>query len=546
MKTVSKLKKINKDFISQYLKACGVEDTKRYIKPDAECFNNPWNYLDMNNAVSTMYFHINRKSKIGILIDSDCDGACSAALTVIFLKSVGVTDYVLFSHDGKQHGVHDKVEEIIQSKVDFIIVPDGGTNDAEDCKTIKEAGIDILILDHHLIEKENISAIVINPYRGSSELNTDISGTGVVYKFCEAYYHMYMGCEWEECGNTRDIVAVSLVSDVCNLSSLENRAFMHYGLSDPDNEFLNYLFEKKCKRRGINSDGIGWDIAPLANTLARSDEQDTKLLFFKALIGDIGFEDGVKEISRVKRNQDSLVKEEYERLSSEVDYNQKAIVGFSDPTNKSYLGLIANKFCGKYNKPTFILRELNSTTWSGSMRSNIDLANRINETGLAQAQGHEGACGIVIKKAYFDRFIEWLDTLEISHDPEIEVTADVAPNQLTVDFCEKISNNKILWGKGVPNPSFHIKHRVTKDNVFIFKKNTTTVKIQFGNLSCLMFFAKEEDVEAFTKHDVFDIELVVGECGINEYNGYITPQAIIQEYEIIPVKDGNADWSDLF
>lgn len=69
MNVTPKLKKLNKNFIPQYLKACGIEDTKRYLNPDASCFDNPWDYKNMGEAVDCLNAHINNKSKIGIIMD---------------------------------------------------------------------------------------------------------------------------------------------------------------------------------------------------------------------------------------------------------------------------------------------------------------------------------------------------------------------------------------------------------------------------------------------------------------------------------------------
>ena len=532
-----------KTFLQDYLEAKGVIDVKKYLHPDGSCFDSCWDYPNIEEAIDL--FHAHKEDKIGIVIDSDMDGACSAALTTIFLKSLGVGNYQVFAHNGKQHGITDLVEQILEADIDFLFIPDAGTNEVESCKVLKEHGIDIVVLDHHLVEKPNPYAIIVNPYLGDG-LNTKISGTGVVYKFCEAYYSRYKGCEWAECGNTMDIVAVSLVSDVCDLSSLENRAFIEYGLSDPDNEFLCHLFTKKCTRRGVTPEGISWDVAPLGNALARSDEQETKLLFFKALVGEIDFEEALKDITRVKRQQDNAVKAVVEELEPTLDMSHKAIVGFSDAENKSFLGLIANKFCGANNKPVFLFRELNKDKWSGSMRSPVPLAEKINESGLATAQGHEEACGVFLKKSNLDRFISWLDTLDLSTKPAIDVTACVKPEALNTQLMKSIQDKKVLWGKGMEQPTFFIKQKVKSSQVFVFEKKTTTIKVVCGDLSCIKFFAKPEDVEAFKKYDEFELEMVIGDCGVNEWEGVVTPQGVIKEYEIKPIEKKEESWEDLF
>lgn len=545
MQVTPLLKRINKDFISQYLKALGIKDVKKYLKPDNSCFDNPFDYKNMDEAINLLstYRTIN-KEKIGILIDSDCDGACSAALMTLFLREIGITDIKYFYHEGKQHGLHTKVDEILQSNINLLIVPDAGSNDIEECKTLKQNHIDILILDHHMIEKPNNYAILVNPFLGEN-LNTSISGTGVVYKFIEAY-RIKNNIKCSETYLYNDIVAVSLISDVCDLTTLENRAFIEFGLNYPTNPFISYLFEKCCKYRGVNPEGITWEISPLANALARVDDQENKLLFFKALIGDIDYETALKEIRKVKRVQDNAVKSVVEEIEPTLDLSHKAIIGFSESENKSYLGLIANKFCGKYNKPTILLRELNSTTWTGSLRSPIPLAQKINNSGLAKAQGHEEACGIFIHKANLEKFKQWCDNLNLSNRPAIPVTACVSPEELNTDLCKQIQKWKILWGKKCESPSFYLDLVLTKDNLAIYEKSTTTIKLFINGLSCLLFFAKLEDIEAFTKYNTFEIKMIVNGCGINEWEGNSYPQCNIIDYEISPFEEYNNDWSELF
>lgn len=471
---------------------------------------------------------------------SDMDGACSAAIMYLFCNEGRIVPKVYF-HTSKQHGINDVMQNVIDDNINLLIVPDAGSNDVNECKELKSHGIDVLVLDHHEIDKDNPYAVVVNHHLDKN-LNTALSGAGVAYKFVQAFFND-VGIEPPD---YNDLVAVSLISDICDLSALENRAFINKGLNNHKNPFLIYAFEKCCKYRGVTPEGVGWDIAPLCNALARADEQESKALFFNALIGCIDYEDALKEMRRIKRLQDTAVKEVVSQIEPTLDCGHKAIIGFSDASNKSYLGLIANKFCGKHNKPTFLLRELNSTTWAGSMRSPIDLAGKINDSGLAQAQGHEAACGITVKKANLKRFARWLDGLDLDARPPIPVTACISPEIIDISFAKSIENNKILYGQGVYIPQFYMRLNLKKDNVFVYKKNMTTLKIQVGDLSILKFFASENDVNAFMEHDEFELECIVNNLATNEYDGKVTPQCNLVEYEIHPVENEPFDFDNLF
>lgn len=549
MEVIPLLTKINKDFIKQYItKCCGLKDVKSFIHPNILCFEDPFRYPHIGEAINRMHNAIVNKEKIGIVMDSDVDGMCSAALVYLFCSGLGVTDIPIFYHLGKQHGIYDLLDQIKKSEINLLIIPDAGTNNINECFDLKSYGIDIIVLDHHEIEKENPYAIIINHHLGDN-LNTALSGTGVAHKFAQAYYHQYQTCELEETNSYYDIVALSLISDVCNLASLENRAYIYEGINNGDNEFIQLLFEKCCRNHIVNPHTIAFGITPLGNALARTEDAESKMLFFNGLIGNGNYDEILKNLRKVKRIQDAEVKAVYEEIEPTIDYNNKTIIGFGEVNDKNYLGLIANKFCGKEHKPTFLLRELDSTTWTGSMRSPIPLASKINQSGLAKAQGHEEACGITIKKSNFQKFKNWLEELNLNERPPIPVTACINPSILTNEFNKKIAENRTMWGTGISEPTFYIKTQITSENINIFSKSTTTIKVSLGELSCIKFLAGESMINDFMripKNQKTEIELIVTNCDVNEWNGIVTPQCEIIDYEIHEINNIENDWEELW
>ena len=466
---------------------------------------------------------------------SDLDGACSAAIIYMLCIENGLEDIHIYWHKAKEHGLSDLADQIAIDDLDLLIVPDAGSNDAFQCEELMCMGIDILILDHHIIEKPNRFATIVNPYRADNapNVNTDLSGTGVTEKFA---------CALGSNQSFKDLVAVSLVSDICSLRSPENRKYIYDGLTNPTNPFIKYCLEHCCNR-GVNPEGVAFGIAPLANALARSDDQSTKLLFFDALIGKIEPEAAVKAMKAVKSKQDYQVKKVVDKLSDGLDTSHKVIIGFSEPESKSYLGLVANKFCGKYGKPTFMLRELNSTTWSGSMRSPIDLLDVINKSGLAKCQGHEAACGVVVKKSNLKRFAKFLNELDIDVEPDIDVAAQIEPNNITRNLAQLCVDNAILWSKDVNKPLFHCT--LTTPQIYIYRNRSTTVKLIQDGIEFIKFFVSNEEASQFESANGKSIEVVVS-LGLNEYNGQIKPQAIIERYEIVNKKNDEFDWEAIF
>lgn len=522
-------------FLREYLCACGIADVDAYLNPDTITYQSPDMYKNMDVAVD-MFKYANDDIQIGIVADSDGDGNLSAAIAYLLCKEFGKKEPIVLFHSGKQHGIQDLMQDIIDAHIEFLILPDSSSNENDACLELEQHKCTCLVLDHHIIEKENKHAVVVNPYRADNapNINTDISGTGVVEKFA---------CALGSNQSFKDLVAISLISDICNLRSPENRKYVYDGLTDPTNPFIKYCLEHCCNR-GVNPEGVAFGIAPLANALARSDDQSTKRLFFDALIGKIEPESAVKAMKTVKSKQDYQVKKVVDKLSDGLDTSHKVIIGFGEPENKSYLGLVANKFCGKYNKPTFLLRELNSTTWSGSMRSPIDLLEIINESGLAKCQGHGAAAGISVKKSNLKRFARFIDGLDLDVEPDIEVAAHIEPNNITHNLANLCVENNILWGQGIPKPLFHLA--LSSPQIYIYRNRSTTVKLIQDGVEFIKFFVSNEEASQFESAQGKSIEVVVS-LELNEYNGQIKPQAIIERYEIIDKsKENEIDWEEIF
>lgn len=74
----------------------------------------------------------------------------------------------------------------------LIIVPDAGSNDFKYIEELKEIGIPVLVLDHHITdEKISDNAIVINNQLSPNYHNKELTGAGVVYQFCRYYDKIY-------------------------------------------------------------------------------------------------------------------------------------------------------------------------------------------------------------------------------------------------------------------------------------------------------------------------------------------------------------------
>ena len=148
------------------------------------------NLDNINEAVQTLDKHIKNNSKMAIIVDCDVDGQCSAAMMYSYLKRLNKEiDITYLIHSGKQHGISSEIE--IPESTNLLIIPDAGSNDTEQCKQLTEQGVDVLVLDHHDIERPNPYAVIVNNQCSPEYSNKELCGAGVVYKFLQALDDYY-------------------------------------------------------------------------------------------------------------------------------------------------------------------------------------------------------------------------------------------------------------------------------------------------------------------------------------------------------------------
>ena len=534
-------------FLQDYLQACGVENVDEYLNAGLDVMDSPWDYPNMKEGVRRLKEAIECDEKIGVLVDCDVDGNLSAALVAKFLLRF-TNNLVYFFHVAKGHGLVQNKEEdipqqVLDSGVSLLIAPDSSTNDASQCQWLKSNGVDVIICDHHEVTTPNPYAIIINHHLGEG-LNTALSGCGVTFKFAQACAET-----WNiDLGNLYyDLVATSIISDVCDLTTLENRAYVKYGFEHITDPMLELMFTK-FNRKGNNPIGISWGTAPPINSLCRGDDQQAKIDFFMALIGKSDMEEGIAIAGKAHNEQTKIVKTIYQEIEPDLDQSHKVVIGYTTEEYKGYTGLIANKITGNFGKPSLVLRELNSTTWSGSLRSPVDIADKINESKLAKCQGHLAACGIFLKKSNLNRLIKWFDALPLDTNPERQVTAILKPSQVTLPLCHACSDDMVLWGSSEGNkivqPKFYLEFETSPNDIQVFVKKTTTVKIIKDDVSFLKFQCDDETAQLLQRERC-KVEMIVT-LSVNEWNGVESPQAIIEAWEIEKIEEDGFNWEDLF
>ena len=564
--------------VMEVLKNRGVCDCNEYLNLTDKVVL-PYSYLNnMDEAVDLLINHFERKSKIGVLVDEDVDGFCSASEMYLYIKRLD-SDYpvkYIMHQRAKAHGLSDDIE--LPDDIELLIIPDAGTNDVEQCKKLNEIGIDILILDHHESEKDNPFALIVNNQMSESYDNKSLCGAGVVYKFLKALDDRL----WNEYADDfLDLFALGNISDVMDMRSYETRYLTDLGLKNIQNKFLKALIKAQEYSMNdiVNIHNIQWYITPVINAIIRIGSIEEKELVFRAFIEEDEFFEYKKRATKnnpaqtiqesiydraarfcknSKQRQDKLRDKGLEKLSNQAkkfcknsDETKILLVDATDVLHEGLTGVVAIKMAENFNKPVILLKrhrnECGEEVYGGSARNmnNSPIENLkdvINSTNVIKGQGHANAFGIVDlpidKKEEATRILN--DILkDVEYDATYLVDYIFDIYEVDVNTIMQLSVFDNIICQGIEEPKIAVENiKLSRSEFEIFGKKEDIISFTYNGIKYVQFKCKEgNQIYDFLQNAWDDNETVtfniVGKPSINEYNGIRTPQVIILDNDII-------------
>lgn len=504
-------------------------------------------------------------------VDSDCDGFTSAAVFLNYLNRLFpsfVQNNVIYRlHDGKQHGL---IPDVIPSGVGLVVAPDSSSNDYEIHQFLSETcGMDVLVLDHHEADKVSEYACVINNQLCDYPTKS-LSGVGVVYKFC-SYLDELMNVDYAD--ELLDLTALGVIADMCDMRDFETRHIITRGINNITNPFFKTMVEKNAFSLGdeITPIGIAFYVAPYVNAAVRMGTHDEKVLLFESMLDykayelipstkrgckgqmETRVEQACRTCSNIKSRQTKARDAALETIEDLIGQNglldNKILSIKLEPyyaVDKNLTGLIANQLMSKYQRPVLLLNQVvqedGTITWAGSARgydkSKLkDFRQFVNDSGLNEfGTGHANAFGFGIADCNYEAFVN--DTNNKLKDFDFTPCYNVdfifnGDNFKGSDIIE-IADLKCLWGQGIDEPYIALENvRITPDNITLMSADKNpTLKIQLPNgTSLIKFKSSIEEYESLKPEFGCYTLTVIGRCESNSWNGRVSPQIIIENYE---------------
>lgn len=430
---------------------------------------------DAQKAVNRLVQAIENKEKILICGDYDVDGITSSALMMICLLPLGAQVNFFIPHRVKDgYGLSEKViERAAKNKYKIVITVDNGVTAFGPAEKAKEAGIDLIITDHHKPHDHLPDAYaLINPHQKECSYPFKyFAGVGVSFKLLTLLYDYY---KKELPTKAYELMLFGTVADVVPLVN-ENRLWVRHGLkyvNKTHSYSLQVLKQNgKVEKPELSATDIGFSIAPQINALGRLEDPRCGVNFLigqdKAQVQEVG--QLLLQLNEKRKEIEKKIVFEIQQKVAKGELNvttDRIVLLSSKAWPPGVIGLVASRIVGLYGRPTLLLHETNQGLAKGSCRSikefnmfeALDSAKHL----LTQFGGHAQAAGLslpiehipLLKKHLEERAANLLTEVDL----QLKLSLDA---HLTIkDVNKKLINDLALlepFGNENEAPLFYLE-----------------------------------------------------------------------------------------
>ncbi|HYI25771.1 MAG TPA: DHH family phosphoesterase, partial [Thermomicrobiales bacterium] len=211
------------------------EEADAFLHPEGAPLPDPSRVPNMPAAADRIAAAVNAGETIGIFGDYDVDGVTSTTILTQALRASLPEPKVIpiLPEREEGYGMNGRaVERFRSAGASLVIAVDCGSTDHEHARQITDAGMDLIIVDHHHMPDSGPErAITVSPQLDESSEFQDLTAAGLSWLVVRALTHR--GIRVSAAGDSDaleylDLVALGTVADVAPLTGF-NRPIVHRG-----------------------------------------------------------------------------------------------------------------------------------------------------------------------------------------------------------------------------------------------------------------------------------------------------------------------------
>ncbi len=472
------------DIVGQLLAGRGVspDDLELFLNPTLrDLFPDPSSFVDMDLAAEAILDAATGGRKLAIFADYDVDGGTSSAILTRYLRAWGC-EPVLYVPDRLLEGfgpTPGAFRALKAQGVDLVVTVDCGAAAVAALETAAEIGLEVVVMDHHLMHGEITPAIraLVNPNRPDCPSgHGHLAAAGVVFVLVVALNRLAKMRGIAPDRGLPDPMAwldLAALGTLCDMAPLRgvNRAFVVRGLSvleRLDNPGLKAL----AKVAGVEAPKSVYDatfaLGPRLNAGGRLGDPwiAAKLL---ATDDDGEAEQLAAELQLLNEDRKAVEAKVLEVAAEEAEAQSElpVIVVGSEGWHPGVIGIVAGRLKDRFHKPAIVIgwgKDLGPVA-RGSGRSvpGINLGDLVSaaahEGVILGGGGHAMAAGLSMRPDQLLGLRAFLadktkdDGARLKEARVLEFDAVLAPSAATPDLMTMVERLG-PFGSGAPEPLF--------------------------------------------------------------------------------------------
>jgi single-stranded-DNA-specific exonuclease len=459
-----------------------LEEAAQVLNPTLrDWLPDPSVFIDMDKAAKRLAHAVVAQQAIVIFGDYDVDGATSAALLLRVLRSLGARHTSAYIPDRLLEGYGPSAKALCALKeagADLVVCVDCGTQAFEALAAAAQAGLEVIVVDHHKASIALPPAVaLVNPNRfDESEEGArhgHLAAVGLAFILCVALVRAlrqqgYFTPELPEpfLLQELDLVALGTVCDVVPLKGL-NRALVAQGLkvmAKRANLGLKVLSDVAGIDEAPNTTSCGFHLGPRINAGGRVGRADlgVRLLTTTDTAQAQSLAAELNQLNSERRALEALALEEALALAEGANELMLVVVGAG--WHPGVIGILASRLKERTGKPCFVIT-LYEGVGKGSGRSipGVDLGAAVlaaQEAGLLMAGGgHAMAAGLTVAPENIPALRQFLNAhlekaiASAMRTQGLLLDGSLTPSAVTPELVQAL-NGAGPYGSGFANPRF--------------------------------------------------------------------------------------------
>ena len=444
------------------------EEFEAFLGAGRSGLHDPFLLPDMEKAVPRILRAIRDGETIAVFGDFDTDGVTASVLLHEALGRLGGRAIVYIPHRVREgHGLSvEAVEGLKRRGVSLVVTVDTGVTAVEEVEVARDAGIDVIVTDHHVpgSVRPAACAVVTSGYGVGNYPFPHLTGAGLAFKLVQALDG--------QAGNPLDeraleMAALGTVADMAPLLG-ENRVLAKEGLEALRRTtrpgLLGLLEAAGTAREQLDHEAIPFVIAPRINAAGRMEDAETSFRLLTAQDADearlLASELEGLNTRRRRLTVDllALAEAEAERTADGEAMLVLEGEGFDPGVN----GLVAGRIAERYYRPTVVVAvDGDVARASGRSIPEFDLASAFADCRdlFIRSGGHPAAAGFTARTrdlpAVRDRLVASARAAlgDLTLAPTLRIDAEVSVKELLGETFEFL-RNLAPFGQGNPAPVF--------------------------------------------------------------------------------------------